>query len=68
MDASNARMLCGQVRTGQQIEVDLMGDVSKKGTFLYAVKFSDVAGSTPVYVDQNPDGTHRVVSWVERIV
>jgi hypothetical protein len=68
LDARNARMLCGQVGTGAQVQVYLGGDVSKKGTYRYAVKFSDVAGATPVYVDQNPDGTHRVVTWIERIV
>jgi len=44
-----------------------MGDTSRRGTFHYAVKFADVSSGVPVYIDQNPDGTHQVVSWYERI-
>jgi hypothetical protein len=67
LDASNARMVCGSVPPGGSISVYLMGDTSKRGTFHYGVKFADISSGTPVYIDQNPDGTHQVVSWYERI-
>lgn len=67
LDASHAQMVCGSVSAGGSVEVYLSGDTSKRGTFRYAVKFADISSGTPVYIDQNPDGTHRVVSWYETI-
>ncbi len=67
LDVPHGRMLCDSVAPGGSISVYLVGDTSKRGTFHYAVKFADVSSGSPVYVDQNPDGTHQVVSWYERI-
>jgi hypothetical protein len=67
LDVPSARMVCGSVAPGGEITVYLIGDTTKRGTFHYAVKFADISSGTPVYVDQNPDGTHQVVSWYEKI-
>jgi len=67
LDAAHGQMVCGSVSAGGNVEVYLSGDTSQRGTFHYAVKFADVSSGTPVYIDQNPDGTHRVVSWYETI-
>jgi hypothetical protein len=65
--AAKSEMVCGAVPPGGQVNVDLGGDVTTRGTWHYAVKFADIATGSPVYVDQNPDGTHDVVSWTELI-
>jgi hypothetical protein len=67
LDAAQGQMVCGSVSAGGSVEVYLSGDTSQRGTFHYAVKFADISSGTPVYIDQNPDGTHRVVSWYETI-
>ena len=67
LDVSHARILCGAVPSGGTVSVYLSGDTTKTGTYQYAVKFADLSYSTPDYIDQNPDGTHRVVSWYESI-
>jgi hypothetical protein len=67
LDVPHGRMVCDSVSPGAGVTVYLMGDTSRRGTFHYAVKFADVSSGVPVYIDQNPDGTHRVVSWYERI-
>jgi hypothetical protein len=67
LDAAHMRMVCGSVSSGGSLEVYLIGDASKRGTFHYAVKFADISSGTPIYIDQNPDGTHQVVSWFETI-
>jgi hypothetical protein len=67
LDAAHGQMVCGSVSAGGSIEVYLSGDTSQRGTFHYAVKFADISSGTPVYIDQNPDGTHQVVSWYETI-
>jgi hypothetical protein len=67
LDVAHARMLCDAVFPGGDVTVYLIGDTSKRGTFHYAVKFADVSSGTPVYIDQNPDGTHQIVSWYEKI-
>jgi len=67
LDAAHAQMVCGLVSTGGSVDVYLSGDASKRGTFHYAVKFADISSGTPVYINQNPDGTHQVVSWYETI-
>jgi hypothetical protein len=68
LDISHARMLCGAVPRGGHVTVYLSADTSKAGTFHYAVKFADVSYGTPDYIDQNPDGTHRIVAWTESII
>jgi len=65
--AAKSEIVCGAVPPGGQVDVDLGGDVTTRGTWHYAVKFADVASGSPVYVDQHPDGTHDVVSWTEVI-
>ena len=67
IDAAHGRILCGQVGAGAEIDVYLGGDISKRGTFNYAVKFADVGSGSTVYIDQHPDGTHDVVTWREVI-
>ena len=68
LDAPHARMLCGAVPRGGHVSVYLSADTSKAGTFRYAVKFADVSYGTPDYIDQYPDGTHRIVAWSEAII
>ena len=68
VDAANARILCGAVPAGASVSVYLDGDVSKAGAFSYAVKFADISSGGVVYIDQNPNGTHQVVSWSESII
>jgi len=65
--AASSEIVCGPVPPGGEVTVYLGGDVTTRGTFNYAVKFADVSGPSPVYVDQNPDGTHQIVAWSERI-
>ena len=67
LDVPHARMLCGSVPSDGKVSVYLSADASKAGTFHYAVKFADISYSSPDYIDTNPDGTHRVVSWSESI-
>jgi hypothetical protein len=67
VDAAHAEIVCGPVAVNQEVDVYLGGDVTARGTFRYAVKFADVSGPTPVYVNQHPDGTHDVVEWQEVI-
>jgi hypothetical protein len=67
VDAAHVRIVCGSVGPGQEVDVYLGGDVSRLGTFTYAVKFADISSGSPVYIDQHPDGTHDVVSWREVI-
>jgi hypothetical protein len=67
VEAANSRIVCGSVGAGAQVDVYLGGDVTTRGTFRYAVKFADISSGSPVYVNQHPDGTHDVVSWVEVI-
>jgi len=67
LDISHGRMLCGAVPTGGHVSVYLSADTSKAGTFQYGVKFADISGGTTVYVNQNRNGTHQVVSWTEAI-
>jgi hypothetical protein len=67
VDAANARILCGAVPSGGSVSVYLEGDVSKAGAFSYAVKFADISSGRIVYIDQNANGTHQVVSWSETI-
>ena len=67
VDAANARILCGAVPSGGSVSVYLEGDVSKAGVFGYAVKFADISSGRVVYIDQNANGTHQVVSWSETI-
>jgi hypothetical protein len=66
-DAAHAQIVCGAVAAGQQVDVYLGGDVTTRGAFTYAVKFADVSGPAPVYVNQHSDGTHDVVQWQEVI-
>jgi hypothetical protein len=67
VDAAASEIVCGPVPPGGEVTVYLGGDVTTRGTFRYAVKFADVSGPTPIYVNQNPDGTHEIVTWSERI-
>jgi hypothetical protein len=67
IDAAHARLVCGPVATGQEVDVYLGGDVSRRGTFNYDVKFADISGAVPVYVNQHPDGTHDALGWREAI-
>jgi hypothetical protein len=67
VDGAHMEIVCGQVAPGAEVDVYLGGDVTTRGTFVYAVKFADISGASPVYVDQNPDGTHAIVSWTEKI-
>lgn len=67
LDAPRIRIICGSVGPNEVVNVYLVGDVTTTGTFNYAIKFSDISGSAPVYVNQRPDGTHEVVSWSEAI-
>jgi len=67
VDATHAQIVCGAVGAGQEIDVYLGGDVTTRGAFTYAVKFADISGPTPVYVNQRSDGTHDVVQWQEVI-
>jgi len=67
VDAAASEIVCGPVPPGGEVDVYLGGDVTTRGTFNYAVKFADVSGPSPVYVNQNPDGTHQIVAWSERI-
>ena len=67
IDAAHGRIVCGPMAAGEEIDVYLGGDVSKRGIFNYAVKFADIGDGSPVYIDQHPDGTHDVVSWREVI-
>jgi len=68
IDAANARILCGAVPPGASVAAYLDGDVSKAGTFNYAVKFADISSGQVVYIDLNPDGTKQTVAWRESIV
>ena len=65
--AATSEIVCGPVPPGAEVDVYLGGDVTARGTFSYAVKFADVSGPSPVYVNQHPDGTHEIVTWSERI-
>ena len=67
LDVPHAQIVCGTVPPGGEVDVYLGGDVSARGTFIYAVKFADISRGSPVYVDQHADGTHDIVSWTERI-
>ena len=67
LDAAHSRMVCGAVATGGRASVYISADTSKTGTFRYAVKVADISGGTTVYVDQNSNGTHQVISWSEVI-
>jgi hypothetical protein len=67
VDAAHAQIVCGAVGAGQEVDVYLGGDVTTRGTFTYGVKFADISGPTPVYVNQHPDGTHEDVEWREVI-
>jgi hypothetical protein len=67
VDAAASEIVCGPVPPGGEVNVYLGGDVTTRGTFSYAVKFADVSGPSPVYVNQNSDGTHEIVTWSERI-
>jgi hypothetical protein len=67
IDAAHSQMLCGSLASGGHMSVYLMGDVTTRGTFRYAVKFADIASGSPVYVNQQSNGTHEIVSWVEVI-
>jgi hypothetical protein len=66
-DAGHSRIVCGPVSPNQEVDVYLGGDVTTRGTFNYAVKFADISGGSPLYVNQHPDGTHDIVSWRESI-
>ena len=65
LDIARSRMVCGAVPTGAHVSVYLSADTSKIGAFHYGVKVADISGGTTLYVNQNPDGTHQVVSWSE---
>jgi len=67
LDIAGSRMVCGAVPTGAHVSVYLSADTSKIGAFHYGVKVADISGGTTLYVNQNPDGTHQVVSWSEVI-
>ncbi len=67
IDSAHARILCGPVGAGQEVDAYLGGDISKRGYFRYAVKFADIGGGSTVYIDQHANGTHDVVSWSELI-
>jgi len=67
VNAAAKEIVCGPVPSGGEVDVYLGGDVTTRGTFNYAVKFADVSGPSPVYVNQHPDGTHDIVTWSERI-
>ncbi len=67
LDIPRSRMLCGAVPTGGHVSVYLSADTSKVGAFHYGVKFADISGGTTLYVDENRDGTHQIVSWSEVI-
>ena len=67
VNAAASEIVCGPVPPGAEVDVYLGGDVTTRGTFSYAVKFADVSGPSPVYVNQHPDGTHEIVTWSERI-
>jgi hypothetical protein len=67
LSVSTASIVCGAVPRGGTINVYISADATVAGHFLYAVKFSDISYRPADYVDQNPDGTHRVVAWSEVI-
>ncbi len=67
VNAAASEIVCGPVPPGGEVDIYLGGDVTTRGTFNYAVKFADVSGPSPIYVNQNPDGTHEIVTWSERI-
>jgi hypothetical protein len=67
IDAANHQIICGSLAPGRLLNVELDGYTTTRGTFRYAVKFSDISSGSPVYLNQRPDGTHEVVSWTEVI-
>lgn len=67
IDAPHLRIVCGPLATGAEIEVHLVGEVAAVGDYQYAVGFADISSGTTRYVDMNPDGTHDLLGWTERI-
>jgi hypothetical protein len=67
LNVNTASIVCGAVPHGATVNVYLSADAIAAGTFHYAVKFADISYQPVEYIDQNPDGTHRVVSWYEAI-
>jgi hypothetical protein len=67
IDAAHSRIVCGPVAAGQEVDAYLGGDVSKRGAFNYGIKFADIGGGSPVYINQHANGTHDAVTWREVI-
>ncbi len=65
LDSPHARIVCGSLTPHATLNVYLIGDVTTAGTFNYGLTFSDISLNPPVYVNQRPDGTHEIVSWIE---